>query len=339
MSIHAVQVKGRFYIIKDITKNGKHSTTTVEKLGTAEEIMAAHGCDDAKSWAKEHALELDMKDREENDPEGRHYVLARDNVRIPKGVRNSFNVGYLPLQKIYYDLKFPSICKSISKQHNFDFDLDVIFSRLIYSQILFPGSKLRITELSKKLFEHPDFEYHQVLRALSVIYDHFDDIQRSVYRNSCNVVDRKSGVVFYDCTNYYFEIEQEDEDLPPGDHDSFEEMEEKKGLRKYAKSKQHQPAPVVQVGLLMDLTGLPIAIIVTSGSRNEQMTMVPIEKKILQGYGIQDFIICTDSGLSSEENRKFNNFAGRAFITTVSIKKMSAKMMNRNESNEIGSRF
>ena len=325
MSIHAVQVKGRFYIIKDITKNGKHSTTTVEKLGTAEEIMAAHGCDDAKSWAKEHALELDMKDREENDPEGRHYVLARDNVRIPKGVRNSFNVGYLPLQKIYYDLKFPSICKSISKQHNFDFDLDVIFSRLIYSQILFPGSKLRITELSKKLFEHPDFEYHQVLRALSVIYDHFDDIQRSVYRNSCNVVDRKSGVVFYDCTNYYFEIEQEDEDLPPGDHDSFEEMEEKKGLRKYAKSKQHQPAPVVQVGLLMDLTGLPIAIIVTSGSRNEQMTMVPIEKKILQGYGIQDFIICTDSGLSSEENRKFNNFAGRAFITTVSIKKMSAK--------------
>ena len=325
MSIHAVQVKGRFYIIKDITKNGKHSTTTVEKLGTAEEIMAAHGCDDAKNWAKEHALELDMKDREENDPEGRHYVLARDNVRIPKGVRNSFNVGYLPLQKIYYDLKFPSICKSISKQHNFDFDLDVIFSRLIYSQILFPGSKLRITELSKKLFEHPDFEYHQVLRALSVIYDHFDDIQRSVYRNSCNVVDRKSGVVFYDCTNYYFEIEQEDEDLPPGDHDSFEEMEEKKGLRKYAKSKQHQPAPVVQVGLLMDLTGLPIAIIVTSGSRNEQMTMVPIEKKILQGYGIQDFIICTDSGLSSEENRKFNNFAGRAFITTVSIKKMSAK--------------
>ena len=325
MSIHAVQVKGRFYIIKDITKNGKHSTTTVEKLGTAEEIMAAHGCDDAKKWAKQHALELDMKDREENDPEGRHYVLARDNVRIPKGVRNSFNVGYLPLQKIYYDLKFPSICKSISKQHNFDFDLDVIFSRLIYSQILFPGSKLRITELSKKLFEHPDFEYHQVLRALSVIYDHFDDIQRSVYRNSCNVVDRKSGVVFYDCTNYYFEIEQEDEDLPPGDHDSFEEMEEKKGLRKYAKSKQHQPAPVVQVGLLMDLTGLPIAIIVTSGSRNEQMTMVPIEKKILQGYGIQDFIICTDSGLSSEENRKFNNFAGRAFITTVSIKKMSAK--------------
>ena len=81
----------------------------------------------------------------------------------------------------------------------------------------------------------------------------------------------------------------------------------------------------------MDPTGLPIAIIVTSGSRNEQMTMVPIEKKILQGYGIQDFIICTDSGLSSEENREFNNVAGRAFITTVSIKKMSAKMMNRNE--------
>lgn len=325
MSIHAVQIKGRFYILKDITKNGKHSTMTIEKLGTTEEIIAAHGCEDAKKWAKQHALELDMKDREENDPEGRHFVLARDNVRIPKGERNSFNVGYLPLQKIYYDLKFPSICRAVSRQHSFDYDLDTIFSRLIYSQILFPGSKLRVTELCKKLFEHPEFEYHQVLRALSVIHEHFDDIQRRIYKNSCKVVDRKAGVVFYDCTNYYFEIEQEDEDEPAGSHGSFEEMEEKKGLRKYAKSKQHQPAPVVQVGLLMDLTGLPIAIIVTSGSRNEQLTMVPIEKKILQGYGIHDFIICTDSGLSSEENRKFNNFSGRAFITTVSIKKMSAK--------------
>ena len=140
MSIHAVQIKGRFYILKDITKNGKHSTMTIEKLGTTEEIIAAHGCEDAKKWAKQHALELDMKDREENDPEGRHFVLARDNVRIPKGERNSFNVGYLPLQKIYYDLKFPSICRAVSRQHSFDYDLDTIFSRLIYSQMLFPGS-------------------------------------------------------------------------------------------------------------------------------------------------------------------------------------------------------
>ena len=134
MSLHAVQVKGRFYILKDIIKNGKHSTTTVEKLGTAEEIIAAHGCDDPKQWAKERALELDMKAREENDPEGRHYVLARDNVRIPKGEVNSFNVGYLPLQKIYYDLRFPAICRAVARQHSFDFDLDAIFSRLIYSQ-------------------------------------------------------------------------------------------------------------------------------------------------------------------------------------------------------------
>ena len=323
MSLHAVKIKGRYYILKDITKNGKHSTTTVEKLGTAEEIMAAHDCDNAKEWARQRALELDMKDREAGDPEGRHFILARDNVRIPKGEKNSFNVGYLPLQKIYYDLRFPSIWNAISKRHSFDFDLDAIFSRLIYSQILFPGSKLRVTDLSKRLFEHPDFEYHQVLRALSVINEHFDEIQRSVYKNSLKVIDRKAGVVFYDCTNYYFEIETEDEDLPPGDNDTFEEMEAKKGLRKYGKSKEHKPAPIVQVGLLMDLTGLPIAIIVTSGSRNEQMTMVPIEKKVLQGYGIHDFIICTDSGLSSTDNRKFNNCRGRAFITAVSIKKMS----------------
>ena len=327
MSLHAVKVKGRYYILKDITKNGKHSTTTVEKLGTAEEIMASHGCDDAMEWARQRALELDMKDREARDPEGRHYVLARDNVRIPKGTLNSYNVGYLPLQKIYYDLRFPSICSTISKKHSFDFDLDAIFSRLIYSQILFPGSKLRVTDLSKRLFEHPDFEYHQVLRALSVISEHFDEIQSSVYKNSLKVIDRKAGVVFYDCTNYYFEIEREDEDLSPGADDSFEEMEKKKGLRKYGRSKEHKPAPIVQVGLLMDLTGLPIAIIVTSGSRNEQMTMVPVEKKVLQGYGIHDFIICTDSGLSSEDNRKFNNCCGRAFITTVSIKKMSKKDM------------
>ena len=210
MSLHAVKVKGRFYILKDITKNGKHSTTTVEKLGTAEEIMAAHSCDDAMEWVRQRALELDMKDREASDPEGRHYILARDNVRIPKGTLNSFNVGYLPLQKIYYDLRFPSICNAISKRHSFDFDLDTIFSRLIYSQILFPGSKLRVTDLSRRLFEHPDFEYHQVLRALSVISEHFDEIQSSLYKNSLKVTDRKAGVVFYDCTNYYFEIEKEE---------------------------------------------------------------------------------------------------------------------------------
>ena len=188
MSLHAVKVKGRFYILKDITKNGKHSTTTVEKLGTAEEIMAAHSCDDAMEWARQRALELDMKDREASDPEGRHYILARDNVRIPKGALNSFNVGYLPLQKIYYDLRMPSICNAISKRHSFDFDLDTIFSRLIYSQILFPGSKLRVTDLSRRLFEHPDFEYHQVLRALSVISEHFDEIQSSLYKNSLKVI-------------------------------------------------------------------------------------------------------------------------------------------------------
>ena len=327
MSLHAVKVKGRFYILKDITKNGKHSTTTVEKLGTAEEIMAAHSCDDAMEWARQRALELDMKDREASDPEGRHYILARDNVRIPKGALNSFNVGYLPLQKIYYDLRMPSICNAISKRHSFDFDLDTIFSRLIYSQILFPGSKLRVTDLSRRLFEHPDFEYHQVLRALSVISEHFDEIQSSLYKNSLKVIDRKAGVVFYDCTNYYFEIEKEDEDLSPANAGTFEEMEKNRGLRKYGRSKEHKPAPIVQVGLLMDLTGLPISIIVTSGSRNEQMTLVPVEKKVLKDYGIHDFIVCTDSGLSSEDNRKFNNFGGRAFITAVSVKKMSGENM------------
>lgn len=327
MSLHAVKVKGRFYILKDITKNGKHSTTTVEKLGTAEEIMAAHSCDDAMEWARQRALELDMKDREASDPEGRHYILARDNVRIPKGALNSFNVGYLPLQKIYYDLRLPSICNAVSKRHSFDFDLDTIFSRLIYSQILFPGSKLRVTDLSRRLFEHPDFEYHQVLRALSVISEHFDEIQSSLYKNSLKVIDRKAGVVFYDCTNYYFEIEKEDEDLSPANAGTFEEMEKNRGLRKYGRSKEHKPAPIVQVGLLMDLTGLPISIIVTSGSRNEQMTLVPVEKKVLKDYGIHDFIVCTDSGLSSEDNRKFNNFGGRAFITAVSVKKMSGENM------------
>ena len=322
MSFHAVKVKDRYYILKDITKDGKHSTATVEKLGTADRIMETYGCDDPMKWARERALELDLKDRESRDPEGRHYIAARDNVRVPKGKANSFNVGYLPLQKIYYDLKIPSICRLISLQYDFDFDLNDIFSRLIYSQVLFPGSKLKITELSRKLFEHPDFQYHQVLRALSVISEHFDEIQERIYRNSLKVVDRKKGVIYYDCTNYYFEIEREDPDIPPEKGDSPEEVEEKKGSRKYARSKQHQPAPVIQVGLIMDYSGLPVAIIVTRGSRNEQTTLQPIEKKLLKGYGFHDFIVCTDAGLSSEDNRKFNNFAGRAFITTVSIKKM-----------------
>ena len=322
MSIHAITVKNRIYIIKDIMKNGKHSTTTIERLGSASDIMEKHKCEDAMAWAREYALELDKKERESNNPEGSRYVLARENVRIAKGEAASYNIGYLPLQKIFFDLKIPGICRSIKKQHGFTYNFESVFSRLIYAQILFPGSKYSTTAVSKRLFEQPDFEYHQVLRALDVIDEHFDDILAKLFKNSKNLVNRKTGVVYYDCTNYFFEIEQEDTDSHPPQNPIQEEEELTKGLRKYGYSKEHRPNPIVQVGLLMDRTGLPVTIIVSRGSRNEQTTLRPVEEKIQRDYGISKFVVCTDSGLSGIENRKYNNYAQRAFITTVSIKKM-----------------
>jgi transposase len=169
-------------------------------------------------------------------------------------------------------------------------------------------SKLGTFEESKKFIEQPDFDLHQIYRALEYLAKETDFIQSSLYENSLKISKRNTGILYYDCTNFFFEIE------------------EAKGKRQYGAGKDHKPNPIVQMGLFMDGDGIPLAFSINSGNTNEQQTLKPLEKKILSDFELSRFVVCTDAGLSSEANRKFNDKDGRAFITTQSIKKLKAHL-------------
>jgi len=289
------------YVTKTVYIDKKERTITVEKLGTETELREKLNGADPYEWAKEYIRKLNEKEKEQTR---KILVPFEQSKIISKDEQRSFNGGYLFLQKIYHDLGLHKICKEISQKYKFDFDLDSILSRLIYGRVIFPSSKLATCELSRKFLEQPNFDLHQIYRALEVLAKETDFIQSSLYENSLKVSKRNTGVLYYDCTNYFFEIEQED------------------GDKQYGPSKDHKPNPIVQMGLFMDGDGIPLAFSINRGNMNEQLTLKPLEKKIISDFELSKFIVCTDAGLASEDNRKFNDKDGRAFITTQSIKKL-----------------
>lgn len=291
-----------FYVVKSVYLDGKRTNKVVEKLGTYEELKEKLGDKDPYEWAEEYVKNLNRLEKENKQPD----VIAKYSPikLIEKGKQQSFNGGYLFLQQIYYELGLNKICKKISDKYKFTYDLNSILSRLIYGRVIFPASKLATNQLSKKFIEQPNFDLHHIYRALEIIAKESDYIQSEIYNNSLKISKRNSGILYYDCTNYYFEIEQEE------------------GLKQYGYSKEHKPNPIVQMGLFMDGNGIPLAFSITKGNTNEQITLKPLEKKILSDFNLSKFVVCTDAGLASNVNRKFNDKDDRAFITTQSIKKL-----------------
>ena len=288
-----------YYIIKDIKKNGKRSTAIYERLGTEKEILKRSNGEDIFSWIEKYLDKLN-KNSASND------VIVKYSPQkiIEKDTQKLFNCGYLFLEKIYYDLKINKICDKIANKYSFKYDLNNILSRLLYGRIIFPSSKLATYNLSQKLIEQPNFELQHIYRALEVIAKENEFIQAELYKNSLKKAKRNTGVLYYDCTNFFFELEQED------------------GLKQYGPSKENKNTPIVQMGLFMDGDGIPLAFNITPGNTNEQTTLTPTEQKILDDFKLSKFIVCTDAGLASTANRKFNDKEDRAFITTQSIKKL-----------------
>lgn len=293
------------YVVRSTFEKGKRTSKVVEKLGTYDELLKKLNGQDPIEWGKRYIEELNNKEKEEK----REVLVKYSPVKqINKDEQHTFNGGYLFLQKIYYELGLHKICKDISDRYKFTFNLNSILSRLIYGRIIFPSSKLATFELSKKFIEQPDFELQHIYRALEILSEETDFIQSELYKNSLNVCDRNKGVLYYDCTNYFFEIEQE------------------YGLKQYGVSKEHRPNPIVQMGLFIDGDGIPLAFCINKGNTNEQVTLKPLEQKIISDFGFSKFIVCTDAGLASAANRKFNNIHDKAFITTQSIKKLKAHL-------------
>ena len=291
-----------FYVVKSIYENKKRSSIVVEKLGNLAAVKEKAGNCDPYIWAKAYVDELNKKEQQAKLDDISITFSPNHSIDFDKQIK--FTGGYLFLQKIYHQLGLNKISKEIAKRHNFEYDINAIMAMLVYTRILFPSSKASSFESAKNFLEEPNCKSHQIYRALDIIANETDFIQSALYKNSTSVIERNTNILYYDCTNFFFEIETS------------------KGLRQYGVSKENRPNPIVQLGLFMDADGIPLAFCVNAGNTNEQTTLKPIEQKIISDYGKSKFIVCTDAGLASTANRKFNNVADRAFVTTQSVKQL-----------------
>ena len=301
LSITKTKNKEFLYVLKSFRENGKSTTKIVEKLGSMADLMKQKSLsrDEVITWANDYIAKLNTKKKNET----LNIILKRSQSKIiEKDMQSLFNGGYLFLQDIFYDLKLNKICHEISKKYKFAYDLCDIVSKLIYTRILYPCSKLSSFTEAKRFIEQPKFDLHHIYRALDILALENDYIQATIYKNSVDVIKRNTNILYYDCTNFFFETE------------------EASGLRQYGLSKEHRPNPLVQFGLFMDGNGIPLAFCVNPGNQNEQLSLKPLEKKIISDFKISKFIICTDAGLNSTENRQFNNFNNRSYIVTQSLK-------------------
>jgi hypothetical protein len=305
----SIRKSGRFtylYAIKGYrTEDGKSTTKVVEKFGTVEELREKLNGEDPIEWAKQRVQEMTEQEKELNED-----IVWRLNTKllIPKNEQRSYNGGYLFLQKIYHELGLDYICKKIEKKHRNKYDLSEILSMLLYTRVLYPGSKLSSLEDAQRLIEQPSADIHQVYRALSLLATEFNEIQADVYKRSLKLGERDARVVYYDLTNYFFEWEEE------------------QGLVQYGHSKEGRPLPIVQVGLFMDKDGFPLAMCIEPGNTAETTTLKPMEELLKDKFELSKLVVCTDGGLSSYENRKRDSAGGRAFITVQSLKKLRSPL-------------
>ena len=303
MRLHIRTINNYSYysIIKDYTNiNGKRTTKIFEKLGNQQQVEDRFGKINTIEKIKEYIYELNSKDKNELVK-----IELNSSKRINKEKRN-FNIGYLFLEKLYNDLKIKDICNKIQDQYKFEFNLNEVLSYLVFARIIYPSSKLETFKQCQNFIEQPTFKLHDEYRALSYIANNIDFIQENLFINSKNVIKRNSKVIYYDCTNYFFEINEEDD------------------LRRHGISKEHKPNPIVGMGLFMDGDGIPLSFNIYPGNQNEQKTLIPEESKIINDFKLDDtkVILCTDAGLASDDIKKYNIKDGRGFVITQSLKKL-----------------
>lgn len=306
MRLNIVKSKNaeQLYIIKSFRKHdGKTSSKIMKKLGSVDSLLPLFDNDRDKviDWAKDQAR---IMTEEENNS------MMQVSINVSELKRNNlhqqlqFNCGYLFLKKIYHQLAIDDICASISNKYKFQYDLSDILSTLIFTRITDPSSKKSSLDAARSYLEQPTFQLHDIYRSLDILAMNSNKIQAKLYENSLRVVNRNTNILYYDCTNFFFEIEEE------------------KGMRKYGKSKENRPNPIVQMGLFLDGNGFPLALTLFPGNASEQPTLKPLEKRIIKDFHQSKFIVCTDAGIASNENRRFNTLSNRSFIVTQSIKKL-----------------
>lgn len=296
-----------FYIAKSYINNkGKSTSVNMRKLGTLKELLIDHGPtrDDVMRWAKEEARLETLKYKKEQKTKAVP-VTFRSDQKLDYDQQVLYRGGYLFPQAFYYRLQLDKTCRKLREKYKFKYDINAILSDLIYARVLEPASKRSSYKTASEFLEKPSYQLHDLYRSLDVLGNECDFIQSEVYKNSHLLGKRNDKILYYDCTNYYFEIEQEN------------------GDKKYGKSKEHRPNPIIQMGMFMDGDGIPLAFSLFPGNANEQTSLKPLETKVLQDFDCTKFIYCSDAGLGSEAIKRINHAGERAFIVTQSIKKLN----------------
>ena len=302
LNIRKINNYSYYSIIQDYTNlNGKRTTRIFEKLGNQQQVEERFGKINTINEIKKYIAELNNIDKEE--------IIKKEfnpNKKILPGIKRDFNIGYLFLKNLYNELNIKHICENIQNKYQFHFDLNEILSYLVYARIIYPSSKLETFKQCQNFIEQPKFKLHDEYRALSYISKNIDYIQENLFNNSKNIINRNSKVIYYDCTNYFFEIDEEDD------------------LRKYGISKEHKPNPIVGMGLFMDGDGIPLSFNIYPGNQNEHKTLIPEENKIINNFKLDDskIVLCTDAGLASDKIKQFNVKDNRGFVITQSLKKL-----------------
>ena len=311
------------YFVQMGIRNGKKTTTkNVARIGKHSELLKI--TDDPLAYAKEQVKKYNEEYKNKNCVSLEIKVDFAEKIKATGDTASHstlLNIGYFFLQQFYHDLKIDSFFESVTADRKNEFDPNLINRFLTYSRILYPDSKLGTHQNLCRFYEQPVFDYVHILRTMDILQEHYDEYIAHLFETSCQLVKRDTSVCFYDCSNYYFEVETDDEDYI--DAVTGETI---KGLRKYGPCKEHRPNPIVEMGLFMDRDGIPLSMCITSGSDNEQTTAIPLEKKLTKMFKGKKFIYCADAGLGSLNIRNFNSMGGRAFIVTQSIKKLSAAL-------------
>lgn len=311
------------YFVQMGIRNGKKTTTkNVARIGKHSELLKI--TDDPLAYAKEQVKKYNEEYKNKNCVSLEIKVDFAEKIKATGDTASHstlLNIGYFFLQQFYHDLKIDSFFESVTADRKNEFDPNLINRFLTYSRILYPDSKLGTHQNLCRFYEQPVFDYVHILRTMDILQEHYDEYIAHLFETSCQLVKRDTSVCFYDCSNYYFEVETDDEDYV--DAVTGETI---KGLRKYGPCKEHRPNPIVEMGLFMDRDGIPLSMCITSGSDNEQTTAIPLEKKLTKMFKGKKFIYCADAGLGSLNIRNFNSMGGRAFIVTQSIKKLSAAL-------------
>ena len=295
-----------YSIIEDFYRNGKRTTKTLLTLGNQNKVsdLASKENIDVDTYLnnclnkyiEEHPKVVDVE----------VIIKKYANRQIPINKINKFNAGYLFLEDIYYSLKINKIVNKITQKYKFEFDLNEVLSYLVFSRIIYPSSKLKTYELSKNFIETPKYNLENIYRGLTYLNKEMDFIQKEIYNNSKSIIDRNTRIMYFDCTNYYFDISEETE------------------IQKYGKGKDGKAKPLVGMGLFMDGNGLPIGMNIYPGNENETKHLLPLQEKIENDFELQNkqTIICTDAAMCTDEIKQFNIKDGKAFVITQSIKKL-----------------